>query len=276
VPRLDIPIHQPEKLKDEPFASWIRAIGPTCDAFVVVSYGKILPQWLLDLPKQGVVNVHGSLLPRWRGPSPIQAAIAAGDAVTGVTIMQLDAEMDHGPILAQQEELIRSNDTGGSLHDRLAILGAKILPDVITNYLASNIQPVEQNHAHATYCKLLTREDGRLDFTKNATEIERVIRAYDPWPGTWHAMEDKRLKILAARVASIIPAPHLMSFTLMPEADPPPAEKALVQLPEDRFVQAGLPHIVCGGGTALMIERLQLEGAGVMTGEEFLRGHAWQ
>ena len=119
-------IHQPEKLKDESFQSWIKEVGPACDAFVVVSYGKILPQWLLDLPKQGIVNVHGSLLPRWRGPSPIQAAIAAGDTVSGITIMKIDAEMDHGPLLAIKETPIKPEDTGGSLRDRLASLGAEI------------------------------------------------------------------------------------------------------------------------------------------------------
>lgn len=191
-------ILQPEKISELQAASYQLQV----DAFVVVSYGKILPQWLLDFPKHGAVNVHGSLLPRWRGASPIQAATAAGDEKTGVTIMKLDAEMDHGPILAQAEEKILATDTGGSLHDRLAILGAKTLPDILAGTLDGNIAPKEQDHALATSCKTLTREDGRLDFTKPAQEIERLVRAYDPWPGTWTEVEGKRMKILSVRVVS--------------------------------------------------------------------------
>ena len=252
-PLQDVPIKQPEKLQDEPFASWIREIGQTCDAFVVVSYGKILPQWLLDLPKHGVVNVHPSLLPRWRGTSPIHAAIAAGDAVTGVTIMKMDALMDHGPILAQQEETIRPDDTGKSLHDRLAELGAQILPETLSSYVAGNLEPTEQDHAQATHCTLLTRDDGRLDFTKTATELERLIRAYDPWPGTWTLFDGKRLKILAAHVGS----------------------RNMTKQPGEQFVHDGIPSITCANGTTLVIERMQLEGADAMNGVEFLRGHIW-
>lgn len=188
-------ILQPEKISELQATTY----QLQADAFVVVSYGKILPQWLLDLPKHGAVNVHGSLLPRWRGASPIQATIAAGDETTGVTIMKLDAEMDHGPILAQAEEKILTTDTGGALHDRLAILGAKILPNTLAEYLDDKITPTEQDHAHATSCKILTREDGRLDFSKPAPEIERLVRAYNPWPGTWMEVERKRMKILSVR-----------------------------------------------------------------------------
>jgi len=197
---IQIPLRQPEKIKDEDFQTWIKDIGPSCDAFVIVSYGKILPQWLLDLPKKGVVNVHGSLLPRWRGASPIQAAIAAGDKTSGVTIMLIDAEMDHGPILATAEEPIQNNDTGKSLHDRLAIIGGKTLPDVLASYLDGKIQPTEQDHSLATHCKILTRDDGKLDFTKTSEELERLIRAYNPWPGTWTEVEGKRLKVLSAKI----------------------------------------------------------------------------
>ncbi len=251
--QLGIQIFQPEKLHDEAFASWIHEIGPMCEAFVVVSYGKILPQWLLDLPKHGVLNVHGSLLPKWRGPSPIQAAIATGDEVTGVTIMKVDAEMDHGPILAQHDELIRLDDTGGSLHDRLSMLGAQILPETLAQYLAGNLTRTAQDHTRATYCSLLTRENGKIDFTKSALEIERLIRAYDPWPGTWNVINGKRLKILAARIGS----------------------RNVTQKPGERFVCDGFPCIACRDGTTLKIERLQFEGASVTTGEEFIRGHAW-
>jgi methionyl-tRNA formyltransferase len=245
-------LQQPEKIKDEDFQSWIKDIGPSCDAFVVVSYGKILPQWLLDLPAQGVVNVHGSLLPRWRGASPIQAAIAAGDTVSGVTIMKIDAEMDHGPLLATVEEPIREDDTGNSLHDRLATLGADILPDVLSAYLDGKTQPTEQDHTLATYCKTLTRDDGKLDFTKSSRELERLIRAYNPWPGTWtelKAAEMKRLKVLAVRVAATTTKP-----------------------PGEFFIVNGRPHVACDHGESIELVTVQPEGKKAMSGEEFVRG----
>ncbi len=234
-------ILQPEKISD------VRRTTPDallsdCDAFIVVSYGKILPQWLLNLPKMGVLNVHGSLLPRWRGASPIQSAIAAGDEKSGVTIMKLDAEMDHGPILSRAEETILATDTGGTLHDRLAILGAKILPDTLTEYLEGKIATTEQDHSHATLCKILTRDDGRLDFSKPAQELERLVRAYDPWPGTWTEIEGKRIKVLTTRVGTSV------------ETD----QEILMN---------------CGGDTILEIRTLQPEGRSAMSASEFLRGH---
>ncbi|MFA4954511.1 MAG: methionyl-tRNA formyltransferase [Patescibacteria group bacterium] len=246
-----IQIFQPEKLKDENFKAWITEVGPTCDAFVVVSYGKILPQWLLDLPRQGIINVHGSLLPRWRGASPIQAAIAAGDTLSGVTIMQIDAEMDHGPLLAQAEEKILDTDTGGALHDRLADLGGRILPDVLADYLDGRIEAQEQDHTIATSCKILSRDDGKLDFDKTAQEVERLIRAYDPWPGTWMEFDGKRLKIITARLG----------------ADD--TEKK----PSERFVRNDLPCIACADGTVIEIQKLQPESKPAMDGAAFLRGN---
>lgn len=229
-------IRQPEKIKDEDFQSWIKDIGPSCDTFVIVSYGKILPQWLLDLPKKGVINVHGSLLPRWRGASPIQATIAAGDKISGVTVMLIDAEMDHGPIIATATEPVQDNDTGGSLHDRLADLGGKILPGILSEYLEGKTEPTEQDHALATYCKILTRDDGKLDFTKTSQELERLVRAYDPWPGTWMEFEGKRLKVLSAKIGT------------------------------DGY------SVPSANETALELVTVQPEGKKPMSGKEFLRG----
>lgn len=249
-----VPIFQPEKLKDETFKTWISDVGPSCDAFVIVSYGKILPQWLLDLPKKGVINVHGSLLPRWRGASPIQAAIAANDPVSGVTIMLLDAEMDHGPILSQAEEPILPDDTGGELHDRLAKIGGEILPDVLADYLEGKIVPKGQKHEDATYCKILGRDDGKLDPNKTAEELEQLVFAYDPWPGTWMEIDGKRVKILAA----------------MDDV----ADKA--RKPGERFIRDGIPCIACADGTVLEINRLKPEGRNAMSGQEYLRGkYSW-
>jgi methionyl-tRNA formyltransferase len=236
-------IFQPEKLKDETFSAWIKEVGPACDAFVVIAYGKILPQWLLDLPKQGIVNVHGSLLPRWRGPSPIHAAIAAGDKKTGVTIMKIDAEMDHGPVLALLEEPIRPADTTPSLHDRLSIIGASNLPNVLADYLDGKIKPVEQDHSQATICKILSRDNGRLDpTTKTAEELERLVRAYTPWPGTFIEENGKRIKILASRVVS---------------------EKSK----EGFFLD-------CANGTILELTTVHPENGKQMSGVEYLRGHS--
>jgi methionyl-tRNA formyltransferase len=241
----NIALWQPEKIKDESFSSWIKEVGSTCDAFVVVSYGKILPQWLLDLPKQGVVNVHGSLLPRWRGASPIQAAIAAGDAISGVTIMKIDAEMDHGPILAIAEEPIQPSDIGQTLHDRLAELGGKLLPDILADYLNGKITPQEQDHSQASYCKILTRDDGKLDFSKTAEEFERLIRAYNPWPGTWMEWNGKRVKILEAKVGT------------------EKTEKDAGTL----FKSGKILRLSCANGSLLEVLTIQLEGKKAVSGE---------
>lgn len=244
-----IEIHQPEKLKEEAFKSWIESVGRECDAFVVVSYGKILPPWLLDLPKRGIVNVHGSLLPRWRGAAPIQAAIASGDSMSGVTVMLIDADLDHGPILGQAEEPITATDTGASLHDRLADLGGTILVPTLVEYLEGRIIPKEQNHAKATTCRTLTREDGKLDVSKTAEELERMIRAYDPWPGTWTEWNGKRLKIFSVSISN---KTEETSGTI--------------------FLKDGKTLLACGEGTALELTRVQPEGKKEMRGEEFSNG----
>ena len=240
-----IPVFQPEKIKElKDDVSFQNLLEPRPDAFVVVSYGKILPQWFLDISAKGIVNVHGSLLPRWRGASPIQAAIAAGDTESGVTIMRIDADMDHGPVLATEEEPISDSDTGKTLHDHLAEHGAKILPDVLAGYLDGSIQPREQDHDLATYCKILTRDDGKIDWTKTSENIERLVRAYDPWPGTWTEIDGKRLKILAARLG--------------------PTDET--KNPGEMFNRDGKPYMSCGGGTSLELVTVQREGGKSMDG----------
>jgi methionyl-tRNA formyltransferase len=236
-------ILQPETLKDDAFREQITTLSTSCDAFLVISYGKILPQWILDLPAHGIINLHPSLLPRWRGTSPIQAAIAAGDAETGVTIMNIDAEMDHGPIVNVVTTNIGADETGGGLHDRLAELGASILPQTLADYLAGRITPREQDHASATFCGILSRDNGKIDWTQPADAIARLVRAYDPWPGTWTMIDGKRLKILKAHVKTNDTADTC-------------------------------PVMPCGDGTWLVLDRVQLEGSAAMTGEDFLKGHA--
>jgi len=247
---LGIAVQQPETLKDEAFGAWLKEIGPTCDAFVVVSYGKILPSWILELPKQGIVNVHGSLLPRWRGPSPIQSAIAEGDSMTGVTIMKINEKMDQGPILSTEETHIAPNETGGQLHDRLAKLGAQVLPFVLAGYLDGKVKPHEQDHSLATTCKILTREDGKINWAEEGYAIARKVLAYNPWPGTWTMFGDKRLKILKADVL-----------------DGDPNFK-----PGKAYALDGRPCVATKNGVGLELVEIQMEGKKPMAGQDFLKG----
>lgn len=242
-----IPIIQPEKLSDPAFRTWIEGIAPSCDAFVVIAYGKIIPLSIIQLAKHGIINVHGSLLPRWRGAAPIQAAIAAGDTQSGVTVMLIDAKLDHGPILGMAETAIFDTDTGKDVHDRLAELGARILPDILSSYLEGTISPREQDHDLATECRTLSREDGKLDFSKTSQELERLIRAYNPWPGTWMMHAGKRMKIHEARVA--------------PDTDQAPG--TLFSTPHGLF-------IACAQGTCLELIRIQQEGKKSTAGKLFL------
>jgi methionyl-tRNA formyltransferase len=250
--RFGLRVFQPEKLKelqsDQDFQSIIKQ---TPDAFVVVSYGKILPPWFLEIPKQGTLNVHGSLLPLWRGASPIQAAIAAGDKTTGVTIMKIDELLDHGPILATDEETILETDTGKSLHDRIAERGAKLLPVTLSAYLDGILQPRVQDHSKATSCYQLNKESGKIDWNKTSEEIERMVRAYNPWPSAWIEIEGKRLKILLARVR-----PNDAACSI-----------------GERFLWKGRPSVKCGQGTVLELVDVQPEGKKPMSGEEFARGN---
>lgn len=244
-------IWQPEKLKDEPFASWLREAGSTCDIFVIVSYGKILPQWLLDLPQKGVVNVHSSLLPRWRGASPVQATIAAGDKVTGISIMKIDEQMDHGPLIAQMTEPVLATDTAETLYHRLFEIGGKALPDVLNHYLSNDVQLIEQDHTQATYCKILTRDDGKIDWSKSAVEIECLVRAYTPWPGTWTEWNGKRLKILSV---SLVPTPSVIARS---------SSDAAI------FISNHHLYATCGDNSLLELVTVQPEGKKPMPGGQF-------
>jgi methionyl-tRNA formyltransferase len=245
--RLNLTVRQFESVKsDEAFASLSERGG---DVAVVASFGQIIPQRLIDAYPHGMVNVHGSILPKYRGASPIAATILHGDTETGVTIMKMDAKMDHGPILATATEAIFPDDTAGSLHDRLAELGARILPDVLFDYVNGDIEPREQDHAAATTVKLLSREDGEIDWSKSATDIARMVRAYDPWPGTYTTMNGKRLKILRAQVG------------------------AIRDVSRARIVEEGYPAVVCGDGKALRLLHVQPEGRPAMDGKDFLRGY---
>ncbi|MCQ2544920.1 MAG: methionyl-tRNA formyltransferase [Clostridia bacterium] len=195
---LGIPVLQPEKLKyNEEFLETIRAAE--VDAIIVAAYGKIITRRILDTPKYGCLNIHGSLLPRFRGAAPIQAAIAAGDEETGITIMQMAKGLDTGDMLAKAATPIEDK-TGEQLHDELAEMGAKLICETLTKLEAGEITPEKQDDSLSTYAPMISKEDGHVDFTLNAKEIERKIRAFNPWPGSFASLGDKTYKFWKAEV----------------------------------------------------------------------------
>lgn len=215
----DIPVLKPESFKlgsgrdmgffksqiphsrPDPILEQLQEFG--ADVFVVLAYGQIIPKYILAIPPLGVVNVHPSLLPKYRGATPMQAAIRAGDKTTGITIMKMDAKMDHGPILAQLEFGLTDDIDYPELESIVIRKGPPLLVDALLAYEAGRLEPKPQDDAHATYVKLFDRDAGRADWSKqSADEIERMIRAYRPWPGVWTTWNGKRLKILQAGVES--------------------------------------------------------------------------
>lgn len=192
----NIPVLQPEQIENCKLE--IENCKP--ELVVVVSYGQILPQEILDIPKYGCLNVHPSLLPKYRGSSPIQATILNGEKETGVTVILMDGKIDHGPILAQKNTPIGANETAEQLHDRLADLGAELLMDTISDWIEGKIKLRPQDENKATYTKILTREDGKIDLRKDPRQLDRRIRALNPWPGTYIVHKGKRIKILKAKL----------------------------------------------------------------------------
>ena len=193
---LEIPVLQPERIASPTTLSEIAELNP--ELIVVAAYGQILSQELLDIPPMGSLNVHASLLPRWRGAAPVQAAIREGDTETGVTIMLMEAGMDTGPILSQRTTPIAEGDTGGALADRLARIGAELLIESLLPYLSGAIKPEPQDPNAATYAPMLKKQDGLLDLRKSAAYSARQIRAYDPWPGSFLLWDQRRLSIKQA------------------------------------------------------------------------------
>lgn len=244
---LGIAVYQFDSIKTEDALRVLHDMH--ADLHVVASYGQIIPQSVLDIPKYGSVNVHGSILPKYRGASPIAGAITTGEKETGVSMMLMDAKMDHGPVLTTASENILSDDTTETLSLRLAKLGAEILPETIWEYVNGDLKPQEQAHDEASFVKILSRDAGRIDWHKSAEEIERLVRAFTPWPGTFFELDGKRVKILKARVG--------------PETKKQPGE---------RFIHEGMPSIACGNQTSLLLSEIQPEGKRAMNGQDFLRG----
>lgn len=238
--RLGLPVHTPRRLRDN--AAELAAFAALdLDAAVVAAYGLILPQAMLEAPRRGCLNIHASLLPRWRGAAPIQAAILAGDAETGVSIMQMEAGLDTGPVLLREAVPIAATTTAATLHDVLADVGARL----VLRALAEGPPAVPQGEG-VSYAPKLTREDGRIDWKRDAVAIERQVRAFDPWPGSFTLLGGAILKVLAAEVA---------------EGSGPPGAAI-----DDRLT------VACGSG-ALRLTRIQLASRPAMPVEAFRRGH---
>lgn len=241
-----IPVLQPVKIRGTDFAQQVKALG--ADIAVVTAYGKILPQDVLDAPRRGCVNVHASLLPRWRGAAPIQWAIAAGDEKTGVCLMQMDAGMDTGGVIDSAELPILPTDTSASLHDKLALLGGDVLKRSLKKYVSGDLPVVPQPSGGIVMAPMITKEDGRLDWSKPAIELERRLRAFTPWPGAFCNSELGVLKITKAAVGTGRGAPGTV---LNANAD-------------------GV-EVACVQGS-LVLQMLQPEGKRAMPAKDFLLG----
>lgn len=250
--RHDILVLQPEKLEIKNFKSEI----PEADLYIVAAYGKIISKEILELPRYGVLNIHPSLLPRWRGPSPIQYAILNGDKEAGVTIIQIDELMDHGPIVAQRKaQNINCKAAYQELHDLLARLGAELLTETLPKYLTGEITPIPQNDLKATFSKLFKRDDGRVDWKKSAEDIDRMIRALNPWPGTWTLLpaRDKIYRVKIQKGEAVAKESGRTSGNLWTESG-------------ELFAQTGIGSI--------LLKELTMEGKKPLTGKDFLKGYS--
>ena len=194
----EIPVFQPKKIREEENVEYLRTFQP--DIIVVAAFGQILPKSILDMPKFGCINVHASLLPKYRGAAPIQWAILNGDEVTGVTIMRMDVGLDTGDMITKREVVIPDDETGGSLFDKLADIGAKLCVETMEQIEAGNVTYTPQNHEEATHVSMISKELGLIDWNKSAVEIERLIRGLNPWPSAFTKLDGKTFKIWKANV----------------------------------------------------------------------------
>jgi methionyl-tRNA formyltransferase len=217
---LGLPVYQPERMRDPESVERIRSLAP--DLLVVVAYGQIIPGSVLAIPRLGAINVHASLLPRWRGAAPIARAILAGDAETGVTIMRMDEKLDHGPVLASSKIPIRTGDDAPALTHRLALAGAVALVDTLS--ILDEVQAVEQDHSQATVAAKLSKEEGDLDWSMDAREIDRRVRGLQPWPGATLPSKRGRLKVLRGHVEGDRYVPEVVQ---LPGKKPAPARQVL-------------------------------------------------
>ena len=246
--RLGLPVRTPKTLKTDAEAAAFEALD--LDAAVVVSYGHILTKAFLDAPVLGCVNIHGSLLPRWRGAAPIHRAILAGDAETGVTTMRMDEGLDTGPMLLAERTPISAADTAETVHDRLADMGATLIVSTLDGLMRRSIDPTPQPEEGVTYARKLGKEEGTLDWRRPAAELERKVRAFHPWPGTSFTFNDEAIKVLGAALALAGGAPGTVTIA-----------------------RDGCPVVACGVG-GLRLLKLQRPGKSAQEADAFLRGFA--
>ena len=246
----DVPVFQPPKIRTPEALEYLQGWQP--DLIVVAAYGKILPKTILDLPVYGCINVHASLLPKYRGAAPIQWAIAQGETYSGVTIMQISEQMDAGDILLQKAIALKPSETGGSLHDSLATLGAQALVEAITLFKQGSLAATPQDENAVTYAPMLKKEDGQIDWTQDARSIEQRIRAFHPWPSAYTLLGNKRLKILSAHVS---------------DGDP-----SMLAAPGTIVDRTETSLTVTTGSGSLSITTVQLEGKKALPIAEFLKG----
>jgi methionyl-tRNA formyltransferase len=247
---LHLPVYEPKSLKADETRELIRALAP--DVIVVVAYGKILPSWLLQFPKYGCVNLHGSLLPRYRGAAPVHWAIANGEPKTGVCTMLLDEGLDTGAVFLCDETEIGSDETTPELYERLAAMGAPLVVKTIEGIIAGTLKPKPQDDSQATFAPILKKEDGSLDWTQTAKEIHNRVRAFNPWPGTVTKFRGTNCKILKTAVG--------------PNTQPLQLEPGTVVPTKGRL------SVMCGDGVALEILSIQPENRKSVSGADFANG----
>jgi methionyl-tRNA formyltransferase len=248
--RLGLPIVQPEKIKkNQDFHDQLASLQP--DAIIVVGYGRIIPAWMLELPPLGNINVHGSLLPKYRGAAPIQWAIASGETITGVTTMRLDEGLDTGDILLQREILIQPDDTAVTLAPRMAVIGADLLIETLRGLEQGTVHRIKQDNARASLAPILKKEDALVDFNRSAEEIHNRMRGFQPWPGAYTQFRGKNLKILAAQ----------------------PATDAPRMAPAELLISGGKLFVGCGEASVLELRQVQLEGKKAMSAHDFAIGY---
>jgi methionyl-tRNA formyltransferase len=245
-----LPVYQPAKVKEPEFLDTVRALAP--EVIVVAAFGQILPKAFLDIPPKGCINVHGSLLPKYRGAAPIQYSIIDGESETGITIMYMDAGIDTGDMILQEKLPISEQETGGSLFDKMAHLGADLLLKALEQLEAGTAVRIPQDNEKATYVKVLNKEMGLLDFGQPAIKLERLIRGLNPWPSAFTYLDGKTLKLWQAGVEN--------------KSDPSAIPGQIIEIRKDSFT-------VATGEGALIIKELQLEGKKRMSTDSFLRGY---
>lgn len=243
-------LYQPVKVRAEEAREFLTNFHP--DAIVIVAYGQIVPQWMIDIPPLGCINLHASLLPKYRGAAPIAWAIIRGETETGVTTMKIDAGMDTGDMLLERREPIRAGDTTETLGERLSVMGADLMVETLRKLERGDIKPRPQDHAQATLAPRLKKEDGLINWSMPAEELERRVRGLIPWPGAYTSFRAKKLRIWRADVAAA-------------DSEPVPA-------PGTILVKAGRLAVACGGETQLLLHEVQMEGRKRVSARDFING----